>query len=133
LQWLQHVDLRFLSLKILFHSHCVNRSDLWRIPQVIEEHISHTQSDQLGHPLRQDLGVTYNGEMENDEKLEEFIQILGRIKDIVGEVAIADDQGINIVEAIDQLRISGNAEGADELAELAQRADELKNQQKVKK
>ena len=127
------MDLRFLILQILFHSHCVNRSDLWRILQVIEEHLSDTQSDQLGRPLRQCLGVTYNGEMENDEKLEEFIQILGRIKDIVGEVAIADDQGINIVEAIEQLRISGNAEGADELAELAQRADELKNQQKVKK
>jgi hypothetical protein len=65
--------------------------------------------------------------MDNDKTLEEFVQILGRIKDLVGEAAISDD-GFDLVKAIEGLRQSGNDQGADELAELVKRADELKAQ-----
>ena len=68
--------------------------------------------------------------MDNDKTLEEFVQILGRIKDLVGEAAISDD-GFDLVKAIEGLRQSGNDQGADELAELVKRADELKAQRQA--
>ena len=69
--------------------------------------------------------------MDNDKTLEEFVQILGRIKDLIGEAATSDD-GIDLVKAIEGLRQSGNDQGADELAELIKRADALKAQHQVK-
>ncbi len=75
--------------------------------------------------------MTYNRQMDNDETLDEFVQILGRIKDLVGEGAISDD-GFDLVKAIEGLRQSGNDQDADELAELIQRADELKAQHQAK-
>jgi len=75
--------------------------------------------------------VTYNLRMDNEKTLEEFVQILGRIKDLVGEEAISDD-GFDLVKAIEGLRQSGNDKDADELAELVKRADELKAQHQVK-
>jgi len=69
--------------------------------------------------------------MDNDETLEEFVQILGRIKVFVGEAMISDD-GIDLVKAIEGLRQSGNDKDADELAELLERADELKVKHQVK-
>ena len=65
--------------------------------------------------------------MDNDKTLEEFVEILGRIKDLIGEAAISDD-GFDLAKAIEGLRQSGNDQGADELAELIKRADELKAQ-----
>ncbi len=70
--------------------------------------------------------------MDNDEKLEEFVQVLGRIRDLVGEAPISDDKGIDLGEAIKQLRLSGNNQDADEVAELIQRAEELKAQHQTK-
>ena len=75
--------------------------------------------------------VNYNLCMAADETLDEFVQILGRIKDLVGEATISDDDGIDLAEAIERLRLSGNNKGADELAELIERADELKAQHQV--
>ena len=72
--------------------------------------------------------VTYNPKMDKDETLEEFVQILGRIKDLVGEATVADDKDLDIVEVIEQLRASGKNEDADELVGLLERADELKAQ-----
>ncbi len=66
--------------------------------------------------------------MNKDETLEEFVQILGRIKELVGEAKISTDEGIDLVKAIEQLRQSGNDTDADELAALFERADELKSQ-----
>jgi hypothetical protein len=66
--------------------------------------------------------------MENDDTLIEFVQILGRIADLAGEALMSDDEEINLVEAVQKLRQSGNDKDADELAELVQRADELKAQ-----
>jgi hypothetical protein len=66
--------------------------------------------------------------MENDDTLIEFLQILGRIADLAGEALMSDDEEINLVEAVQKLRQSGNDKDADELAELVQRADELKAQ-----
>ena len=76
--------------------------------------------------------MTYNLQMDHDETLDEFLQILARIKDLVGEATISDDAGINLVEAIERLRQSGHNEDADELAELLHRADELKAQHQPK-
>ena len=70
--------------------------------------------------------------MDNDDTLREFLQILGRIKDLVGEVTISDDAGVDLAGTIQQLRLSGNSEGADELTELVKRADELKAQHQAK-
>jgi hypothetical protein len=70
--------------------------------------------------------------MGNDESLDEFIQILGRIKDLVGDATISDQDGIDLAEAIQRLRQSGNNKDADELAELIRRADELKAQHQAK-
>lgn len=66
--------------------------------------------------------------MDNDETLQEFVQILGRIRDLVGEATMSDDDGIDLAEAIQRLRQSENNKDADELVELVQRADELKAQ-----
>ena len=41
---------------------------------------------------------------------------------------MSDDEEINLVETIQKLRQSGNDKDADKLAELVQRADELKAQ-----
>ena len=70
--------------------------------------------------------------MEDDKTLQEFVQILGRINDLVGEVTTADDKGIDLVDAIAQLRLSGNNKDADVLADLCARADEMKAQHQVK-
>ena len=65
---------------------------------------------------------------KNDESLREFIGILGRIKELVGEEPPAGDESIDLLEAIEGLRLSGNNKDADELAGLCKRADELKAQ-----
>ncbi|NIA26577.1 MAG: hypothetical protein GWP02_00870 [Desulfobulbaceae bacterium] len=70
--------------------------------------------------------------MDNDETLDEFVQILGRISDLMGAASMSDDKDVDLDKAIEQLRSSGNDEGADELAELVQRADELKAQHQAK-
>jgi len=66
--------------------------------------------------------------MDKDESLQEFIRILGRIKDLMGDAALADDESIDLVKTIKRLRLAGNDEDADQLAELCKRADELKAQ-----
>jgi hypothetical protein len=76
--------------------------------------------------------VTYNRQMDYDETLEEFLQVLGRIKDLVGEATNSDDEGVDLAGAIQQLRLSGKNKDADELAELVERADELKAQHQAK-
>ncbi len=76
--------------------------------------------------------MTYNLQKDNDETLGEFIQILGRIKELAGEAAVADDKGIDLAAAIEYLRESGGNKVADELAELVKRADELQAQQQLK-
>ena len=72
--------------------------------------------------------MAYNLPMDNDDTLREFLQILGRIADLAGEALMSDDEEINLVETVQKLRQSGNDKDADELAELVQRADELKAQ-----
>ncbi len=64
----------------------------------------------------------------DDEKLEEFVQILGRIRDLVGEDAMSGNTGIDLVDFVEQLRLSENDGDADELAELINRAEALKAQ-----
>lgn len=76
--------------------------------------------------------MTYNPQMETDKTLDEFVQILGRIKELIGDVAIEDDEGLDLTKAIERLRLSDNNDDADELAELVERADELKAQHQVK-
>ena len=76
--------------------------------------------------------MAYNPQMEKDETLEEFVQILGRIKDLLGEETLPSDTGIDLVDAVEQLRQSGNDKDADELAELLECAEELKAQQQQK-
>lgn len=76
--------------------------------------------------------MNYNQTMDNDETLDEFVQILGRISDLMGAASMSDDKDVDLDKAIEQLRSSGNDEGADELAELVQRADELKAQHQAK-
>ena len=70
--------------------------------------------------------------MDNKETLEEFVQILGRIKDLVGDAKISDDDGIDLAVVIESLRQSGNNDNADELVELFERAEELKAQHQAK-
>ncbi len=70
--------------------------------------------------------------MDNDVALEEFVKILGRIKDLVGEATIPDAEDFDVVAAIERLRQSGNREDADELAELIERAEKLKAQHQAK-
>lgn len=70
--------------------------------------------------------------MDKDEALEEFVQILGRIKTLLGEAAIQDGEGIDLAGAIEKLRQSGSAEEADELDQLCKRADDLKARHQAK-
>ena len=70
--------------------------------------------------------------MDKDETLHEFVQILGRIKDLLGESMLLSDEDIDLQEAVEHLRQSGNSEDADELAVLCKRADELKAQHQAK-
>ncbi len=70
--------------------------------------------------------MAYNPPMEKDETLDEFVRILGRIKELLGEATISEEKGVDLVKTIEQLRQSGNNDDADELAELVERADELK-------
>jgi len=76
--------------------------------------------------------VTYNSQMDKDEKLEEFVQILGRIRDLVGEEPMTGGTGIDLVDIVEQLRQSGDDKDADELSELLKRAEELRAQQQAK-
>jgi hypothetical protein len=76
--------------------------------------------------------VTYNPEMEKDDKLEEFVQILGRIRDLVGEEPMTGGTGIDLIDIVEQLRQSGDNKDADELSELLKRAEELKAEQQAK-
>ena len=76
--------------------------------------------------------MAYNSQMEKDEALEEFVQILGRIKDLLGEATTSDDAGFDLAEAIKQLRLSGKNDDADELAALLERAEELKEQHQAR-
>ena len=69
--------------------------------------------------------------MEKDEKLEEFVQILGRIRELMGEESMSDGIGIDLVDVVEQWRQSGNDTDADELGELIKRAEELKAQHKA--
>jgi len=68
--------------------------------------------------------------MNNDEALQEFIEILKRIRTLLGDASISDGAGIDLDAAVEQLRESGNNMDADELAALCKRADELKAQQR---
>ena len=70
--------------------------------------------------------MTDNLQKDHDETLVEFVRILGRIAELVGDATNSDNEDIDLVEAIQRLRQSGNSEDADELAELFQRAEELK-------
>lgn len=70
--------------------------------------------------------MTYNPRMENDKTLEEFVQILGRIRELVEEDSMSGDTGIDLVDIVEQMRQSGDDKDADELAELIKRAEELK-------
>ena len=76
--------------------------------------------------------MTYNLRMDYDETLGEFVQILGRIKDLAGAATIADDKEIDLAAAIERLRESGSTREADELAELIKHADELQAQHQAK-
>ena len=69
--------------------------------------------------------------MEKDETLEEFVQILGRIKDLLGEAAISDDEDVDLAKAVEQRRLTGNHDDADEIAELLERAEALKARQQA--
>ena len=76
--------------------------------------------------------MAYNSPMDKDEALQEFVQILGRIKELLGETAIQDGEGIDLAGAIEKLRQSGNSAVADELDQLCKRADDLKAQHQAK-
>ena len=76
--------------------------------------------------------MTYNLQMDNDEALQEFIQVLGRIRTLLGDATISDGASVDLDAAVEQLRESGNNKDADELATLCKRADELKAQQQSK-
>lgn len=76
--------------------------------------------------------MAYNLPMENDDTLNQFVQILGRIANLIGDATTSDDEGVDLVDTIQKLRQSGNDKDADELAELVQRADELKAQHQAK-
>jgi hypothetical protein len=70
--------------------------------------------------------------MEKDEKIEEFVQILGRIRELVGEESMSGGTGIDLIDIVEQLRQSGDDKDADELNELLKRAEELKAEQQAK-
>jgi hypothetical protein len=69
--------------------------------------------------------VTYNPDMDNDASLHEFVQILGRIKELLGEANPVDDDDVDLAKAIERMRQDGNEQDADELAELLTRAEKL--------
>jgi len=52
--------------------------------------------------------------MDNDETLIEFVQILGRIKFLLGDAANSDDEELDLSREIERLRRSGNDKDADE-------------------
>ncbi len=76
--------------------------------------------------------MAYNSQMDRDKTLDEFVQILARIKYLAGEATTSNDNGIDLPEVIEQLRLSGNDKDADELSELIAWADKLKAQQQAK-
>ena len=76
--------------------------------------------------------MTDNLQKDQDETLVEFVRILGRIAELVGDARESDNEDIDLVEAIKRLRHSGKSEDADELAELFQRAEDLKALHKAK-
>ncbi len=75
--------------------------------------------------------MNYNRQMGGDGSLDEFVQILERIKNLVGNAKISDDD-IDLAGAIEQLRLSGNNDDADELGELFERAEALQAQHQAK-
>jgi len=78
------------------------------------------------------MANTDDPQMERDKKLDEFVQILGRIRYLVGEETIAHDPDVDLGKAVEQLRLSGKDKDADELADLIKWADTLKAQQQAK-
>jgi len=70
--------------------------------------------------------------MDKDESLEEFVQILGRIRELTAQATPADDNGPDLDDVVKQLRLDVEIDDADELAELIERADALKAQQQAK-
>ena len=72
--------------------------------------------------------MNYNRQMGKDESLDEFVRILERIKNLLGDAKISDDDDIDLAGAIERLRLSGNNDDADELAEIFERAEALKTQ-----
>ena len=72
--------------------------------------------------------MNYNRQMGKDESLDEFVRILERIKNLLGDAKISDDDDIDLAGAIERLRLSGNNDDADELADLFERAEALKTQ-----
>ena len=70
--------------------------------------------------------------MGYDETTDELAKILGRMADLMGEQSFSDDDSINSVDAIQGMRLAGKNDDADELAELIQRADELKAQHRTR-
>ena len=70
--------------------------------------------------------------MDKDETLQEFVQILARINELLGESMLPGDEDIDLAAAVERLRQSGNNDDADELAGLYERADELKAQHQAK-
>jgi hypothetical protein len=77
------------------------------------------------------MANTDDSQTDKKKKLEEFVQILGRIRYLVGEETIAHDQDVDLSKAIEQLRQSGKDKDADELADLIKWADNLKAQQQA--
>ena len=83
--------------------------------------------------FRQNAALTYNVQMDPDETLIEFVQILGRIKELIGDATNLDDkEDLDLDKATRQLRLAGSDKDADELARLVERADELKVQQQLR-
>jgi hypothetical protein len=70
--------------------------------------------------------------MAEDETLDEFVQILGRIRELLGESTVLAENGFDLDAEIERLRLAGNNKDADELAELHVRADELKVEHQAK-
>lgn len=70
--------------------------------------------------------MIYNQQMDDDTKLEEFLGILGRIKNLTGEASVSDDGDLDLDSAIKQLRKTGNDRDADKLAGLIKQAENMK-------
>jgi len=64
--------------------------------------------------------------MDDDTKLKEFLGVLGRIKDLLEEVSISDDEDLDLDKGIEQLRQSGKDKEADQLAGLIEQAENMK-------